>query len=74
MKKKSKESKEVVILAKSEVGVIERCQCNGYHLMLRNIQFHFKQEEFVALADLFKLARKKEIDDALFTSYMKKVL
>lgn len=69
-----KESKEAVILAKSEIGVIERCQCNGYHLMFRNMQFHFKQNEFVALADLFKLARKKESDDELFTSYMKKVL
>jgi len=69
-----KELKKVLILAKSEIGVIERCQCNGYHLMFRNMQFHFKLEEFVALAELFKRARKKESDDALFTSYMKKVL
>jgi len=69
-----KESKPTVILAKSEIGVIERCQCNGYHLMFRNMQFHFKSKEFLALAELFKGARKKESDDELFTSYMKKVL
>lgn len=69
-----KKSTQILVLAKSEIGVIERCQCNGYHLMFRNMQFHFKHNEFVALADLFKLARKKEIDDELFKSYMKKVL
>ncbi|GEM_PF-3243530 len=68
------ESNETVILAKSEIGIIERCRCKGYHLMFRNMQFHFKQAEFFALADLFKSARKKEKDDAIFKSYINKVL
>lgn len=69
-----KNSEKTVVLAKAEVGMIERCQCKGYHLMFRQMQFHFKPEEFVALSNLFKVARKKEMEDELFRSYMKKVL
>lgn len=69
-----KESKKVAVLAKAEIGVIERCQCNGYHFMFRNMQFHFKQDEFFELADLFTAARKKQVEDDLFKSYINKVL
>lgn len=47
-------------VAQSGFGAIQRCRCEGYHLALRNINLHFTQEEFVALADLFKRAEERE--------------
>lgn len=63
----SEKSGEAVLLAKSEIGVIERCQCKGYHLLLRNINLHFKRQEFLALRDLFRQANEKEEEDFLFS-------
>lgn len=61
------QSEENVLLAKSEIGVIERCQCKGYHLLLRNIKLHFNRQEFLALRDLFTQANEKEGEDFLFS-------
>ncbi len=62
-----KKSEETVLLATSEIGSIERCQCRGYHLLLRNIKLHFNRQEFLALSDLFKQANEKEGEDFLFS-------
>ncbi len=59
----------VVTLAKSPLGMVQRCRCGGYHINIQHVTLHLSTEGFGGLADLIRQAKEQEADNAFFSSY-----
>ena len=51
----------VVTLAKSSTGMVQRCGCEGYHINIQHVTLHLSREGLKGLADLIWKANEREM-------------